>query len=269
MCTIALVQVCTTAFVVVVGAGRYCPRERPDRERRAVRSMTSLGRIGETRVEPGRLFDSEDRSSGPPADALDVQFRAPLSFSLFVDELFRAGREADGRACFALYEQVIDRTVAQLQYMCGYVLDEHGRPFPARLSITAYGESIVPGFDTVRMHHHLYVGRTGVSLRDGQSLPVDVPRLRRGLDGVGPVHFQAIQELTEERFGCRWGPPPGGYAFEILDPPVHERIVGQELGICPSPWGPRTTWEQPSPETLAALDAEAALIARQQDASGS
>ncbi|MEU8993185.1 hypothetical protein AB0C98_43545 [Streptomyces sp. NPDC048558] len=223
--------------------------------------MADLGRVGETRVEPGRLFDP-DRSSGPPADALDVQFRAPLSFSLFVDELFRAGREADGRACFTLYEQVIDRTVAQLQLMGGYVLDERGSALPARLELTAYGESIVPGFDTVRVHHHLYVGRTGLSLRDGRRLPVDVPRLRRAAGAVDSVCFEAVQELTEGRFGCRWGPPPGGYAFEILDPPVYERIVGQELGLCPSPWGPRTTWEQPSREKLDLLAADAALIAR-------
>lgn len=224
--------------------------------------MADLGRIGETRVAPGRLFDPADRSAAPPADALDVQFRAPLSFSLFVDGLFRAGREADGRACFTLYEQVMDRTTEELQFLGGYVLDERGSTLPARLDLTAYGESIVPGFETVRMHHHLYVGRTGVSLRDGRRLPVDSTRLRRAAGGVDSLGFRTIKELTEEQFECRWGPPPGGYAFEILDPPVYERSVGQELGVCPSPWGPRATWEQPSREKLELLAADAALIAR-------
>lgn len=225
--------------------------------------MADLERFGETWVEPARLFDPADRSGGPPADALDVQFRAPLSFSAFVDDLFATGRDSDGRACFTLYEQVIDRTVEQIQRVGGFVLDEAHVSVPARLDLAAYGEATVPGIDGVRMHHHLYVGTTGVSVRDGRRLSVDSPRLRRAIHGaVNPLYGQILQDLTTDRFGCRWGPPPGGYAFEILDPPMHERIGGQGLGVCPSPWGPRTTWEQPSPEVLAALAREAALIAR-------
>lgn len=229
-----------------------------------------MGRIGETRVQPGRLFAPEDRGSGPPADALDVQFRAPQSFSLFVDDLFKAGREEDGRACFALYEQVMDRTTAQLQLMGGYVVDEQGISLPARLDLTAYGESTVPGFSMIRIHHHLYVGRTAVSLRDGRRLPVDSPRLRRVARAASAIAVDAVRELTEQRFGCRWGPPPDGYAFEILDPPVYRRIMSHQnatiwdaaLGVCPSPWGPRTTWEQPSRDALDMMAADAALIAR-------
>lgn len=224
--------------------------------------MADLGRIGETWVEPGRLFDPEDPADAPPSDALDVQFRAPLSFSAFVDDLFHTGRGTDGWACLRLYEQAIDRTVEQLQRVCGFVLDEHGAPLPARLDLAAYGEATLPGSRTVRVHHHLYVGTTGVSVRDGRRLPVDAHRLRRGIRGILPLYRGVLQERTEERFGCRWGPPPGGYAFEILDPPMHEQIVGQEYEVCRSPWGPRATWEQPSAELLAALDQEAALIAR-------
>lgn len=180
--------------------------------------MVDRSRIGETRVEPGQLFAPEDRAGGPPADALDVQFRAPLSFSLFVDDLFREGREKDGRTCFALYEQVMDGTAAEVQVLGGYVVDEHGASLPARLDLTAYGESTVPEFDTLRIHHHLYVGRTAVSLRDGRRLPVDGQRLHRAADSASSAASQTVRELTEQRFGCRWGPPPGGYASEILDP---------------------------------------------------
>lgn len=232
--------------------------------------MASVGPVGETRVEPGRLFAPEDRSSSPPADALDLQFRAPLSFSLFVDDLFTAGQEEDGRACFALYEQVMDRTAAELQVLGGYVVDEHGASVPARLDLTAYGESTIPGFDTLRIHHHLYVGRTAVCLRDGRRLPVDAGRLRRAASGADSLGFRLTQELTSDRFGCRWGPPPGGYEFEILDPPVFERTGSQQdaaawaaaLGVCPSPWGPRTTWELPSRDALNMMAADAALIAQ-------
>lgn len=233
--------------------------------------MVDRARIGETRVEPGQLFDPEDRASGPPTDALDVQFRAPLSFSLFADGLFREGRDEDGRACFAVYEQVMDATAVEVQVLGGYVVDEHGASLPARLDLTAYGESTVPGFETLRIHHHLYVGRTAVSLRDGHRLPVDAQRLHRAADSASSAASQAMRELTEQRFGCRWGPPPGGYASEILDPPIFERTGSQQdaaawaaaLGVCPSPWGPRTTWEQPSRETLEMMAADAALIARE------
>lgn len=225
--------------------------------------MADLGRFGETWVDPARLFDPEDPADAPPSDALDVQFRAPLSFSAFIDDLFRTGRGMDASACLRLYDAAIDRTVQQVQRLCGFVLDEHGAPVPARLDLTAHGEATMNGVpDWVRVHHHLYVGRTGVSVRDGRRLPVDAPRLRRGIRAVLPLYLGALEEGTEERFGCRWGPPPGGYAFEILDPPMHERIVGQEYEVCRSPWGPRATWEQPSAELLAALDQEAALIAR-------
>ncbi|MYW73608.1 MULTISPECIES: hypothetical protein [Pseudonocardia] len=225
--------------------------------------MADLGRIGETWLEPGRLFDPDDPADAPPADALDVQFRAPLSFSAFVDDLFRTGRGIDAAACLRVYDDAIARTVQQVQRLGGFVLDEHGAPVPARLDLTAHGEATMNGDpDRVRVHHHLYVGRTGVSVRDGRRLPVDVHRLRRGIRAVLPLYDQVLQGRTEDRFGCRWGPPPGGYDFEILDPPMHERITGQEHEVCRSPWGPRTTWEQPSPELLAALDQEAALIAR-------
>ncbi len=234
-------------------------------------SVTDRGRIGETRVEPGQLFAPEDRASGPPADALDVQFRAPLSFSLFADDLFRADREEDGRACFAVYEQVMDATAVEMQVLGGYVVNEHGASLPARLELTAYGESTVPGFDTLRIHHHLYIGRTAVSLRDGRRLPVDGQRLHRAADSASSAASQTVRELTEQRFGCRWGPPPGGYASEILDPPIFKRTGSQQqdaatwaaaLGVCPSPWGPRTTWEQPSREALEMMAADARLIAR-------
>ena len=233
-----------------------------------------IGPIGATRATPGRLFDPEDPADAPPPDALDVQFRAPVSFSQFVDDLFATGRDADGRACFSLYEQVMPRTIRRLQEGGGYVLDEHGEPWPARLDLAAYGESMIPGVDGVRMHHHLYVGRTAVSLHDGRRLPVDPTRLDRAADGAHSVATLVLRELTEERFGLQWYPPPNGYSWEIVDPPVYERTVNHldaaawdaALGVCPSPWGRRTTWTQPSRDALDMMAADAALIVRDQAA---
>lgn len=227
--------------------------------------MAVLGEFGETRVEPARLFDASDTTgTGPPGDALDVQFRAPLTFSLLVDALLRNDRDLDARTCFQLYERVIDHTVREVQFFCGYVLDEHGVSVPARLELAALGESDVPGIETVRMHHHLYIGRTAVSLRDGRRRPVSPDDVRRGLQNVvWPAYCWYLPELSEQLCGVRWGRPPGGFAQEIVDPPLHEHLGGHELGVCPSPWGPRERWAQPSAELLAAEAAEAALIEQQ------
>ena len=223
--------------------------------------MAVLGEFGETRVEPARLFDASDTDGpGPPADALDVQFRAPLTFSLLVDALLRSDRELDARTCFQLYERVIDYTVARVQFACGYVLDEHERSVPARLELAALGESDVPGIETVRMHHHLYIGRTALALRDGCRHPVSPDDVRLGLRTVAwTSYLRELERLSELLCGARWGRPPGGFAREIVEPPLHEHMAGHELGVCPSPWGPRETWEQP---TRAVLAHEAELAAR-------
>ncbi len=39
-----------------------------------------MGRYGDTRVPTRLLFDAHDPAcTGPPADAIDIQFRAPLT----------------------------------------------------------------------------------------------------------------------------------------------------------------------------------------------
>lgn len=227
--------------------------------------MAVLGEFGETRVEPARLFDASDTAgAGPPVDALDVQFRAPLTFSLLVDALLRNDRELDARTCFQLYERVIDHTVREVQFSCGYVVDDvHGHSVPARLELAALGESDVPGIETVRMHHHLYIGRTAVSLRDARRLPVSADDVRLGLSAsVWTGYLWELQRLSENLCGVHWGRPPGGFAREIVDPPLHEHMGRHELGVCPSPWGPRTIWEQPTRGVLAHEAELAARIAR-------
>lgn len=224
------------------------------------------GDFGATRVAPAQLFDGSRRDGpGPPADALDVQFRAPLTFSLLVDALLRNDRELDARTCYQMYEQVITYTVERVQFACGYVLDERGEEWPARLELGALGESDVPGIETVRVHHHLYIGRTAVRLDDGRRLPVSREGgIRRGMRNmVWPDYLSKLRQLSEGVLGLRWDCPPGRLSDEIVDPPLHEHMAGHELGVCPSPWGRRETWEQPTPELVRAEAETAARIARE------
>lgn len=214
--------------------------------------MAVLGRFGATRVEPAVLFDaSELDGPGPPADAIDVQFRAPLSFSLLVDELLRSGRELDAQTCFTVYERAIERSVAGVQFGGGYVVDENGDAAPARLELTALGESEVPGFAEVRMHHHVWVGATAETLQDGRRWPVDQGQLRLGVRNIAAGDFLSeLRRASEELLGVRWAAPQLGASLQIVEPSVHEQLAGRELGVCLSPWGARTIWEQPTPEEL-------------------
>jgi hypothetical protein len=57
-------------------------------------------------------------------------------------------------------------TDVQRQGSCG-TGGHRGRPTPARLEITALAENSVPGEPTMRLHTHVYVGRTAVGARAG------------------------------------------------------------------------------------------------------
>lgn len=229
--------------------------------RLVVTVMAVLGRFGATRVEPVALFDPSGLDGpGPPADAIDVQFRAPLSYSLLVDQLLASGRELDAQSFFTVYEQAIEHSVERLQVVCGYVLDQHGNSLPARLELTALGESEIQGFAQVRIHHHVWVGATAETLDDGLRRPVDRDRLCRPPGGSLWASFaMKLRDLSEEVLGVRWAPPQAGAFPQITEPPVHELLAGQALGVCSSPWGARTICEQPTPEDL---EWEAADVAR-------
>lgn len=215
--------------------------------------MVLRGSFGDTRVDPVVLFDVHDlEGAGPPADAIDVQFRAPLTFSLLVDALVRNDRELDAQTCLTVYEKVIEHTVGKVQVACGYVTDDGSVSSPARLELATLGESSVPGLDTVRMHHHLWIGPTAETLDDGVRRTVDRRRLRDALRNVvWPSYLGRLRELTELTCGISWGIPWPGAAGQIVDPPLHEHLAGHELGVCPSPWGAREMWEQPTEKWLA------------------
>lgn len=195
-----------------------------------------------TRVEPARLFNLDDAGGGPPADAVDVQFRAPLSLSLFADALRQAGRDLDLRTLFSVHQRVVDQTVTELQYEAGYVLP-HGRTSfgdPARLELGGVGEGAVPGIDTLRLHCHVYVGRTAVTLVEGSRWPVDLTKLTRVARSVlWPFYLNRLEAAVALACGVTWDSPRPGATREIVDPPFHEHLAGHDRGVCPGLWGPR------------------------------
>lgn len=198
---------------------------------------------GETRVEPGRLFDLGDppgTGPGPPPDAIDIQFRAPVSLSLLLDAFDAEYQDAAAQALMEGYQQLVAQMLSKVQFECGYVRNAAGHRFPARLDLAAFVENFVPGIEKMRLHAHVWVRRTAESLYDGQRHPVDLEKLRRGIEQVvQSTYSRRLKALTEDVADITWGQPRPGALEEIVAPALHELAAGADRGVCPGPWGPR------------------------------
>lgn len=198
---------------------------------------------GETRVEPGRLFDLGDppgTGAGPPPDAIDVQFRAPVSLSLLLDAFDTEYQDGAAQALMEGYQQLVAQMLGKVQFECGYVRDDAGSRRPARLELAAFVENFVPGLDKMRLHAHVWVGRTAESLHDGQRHPVDLYELRQGIEQVVQgTYSRRLKAMAEDVADITWGQPWPGALEEIVAPPLHELAAGADRGVCPGPWGPR------------------------------
>ena len=217
--------------------------------------MVRMGRYGDTRVPTRVLFDAHDPACpGPPADAIDVQFRAPLTVSLLLERyLDGPGLESVVRFLGNPWREVLAATVNKLQFVAGYVAED-SLSWPARLEITTVGHLYNNNDETdIRLHDHLWVGRTAVALHDGVRRPVDLDGLRSALAHVvWSTYLHTLEQITTRELGVSWRSPRPGAVAEITDPPVHVGLTGREdLGICTAPWGPRETWEQPTLDWLA------------------
>lgn len=227
--------------------------------------MVRMGRYGDTRVETRVLFDARDPAcTGPPADAIDVQFRAPLTVSLLLERyLDGPGVEPVVRFLGAGYREAVTKTVSELQFVAGYVAED-SLSWPARLEV-ATAAHLYNNIETdIRLHHHLWVGRTAVALHDGVRRPVDLDSLRSALAHVAwSTYLRTLHTVTTRDLGVSWRSPRPGAGAEITDPPVHVGLTGREdLGICTEPWGPRETWEQPTAAKLAFQAAQERVGAR-------
>ena len=223
--------------------------------------MVRMGRYGDTRVPTRVLFDARDPAcAGPPADAIDIQFRAPLTVSLLLERYLDEPRtEQVVGFLSAGYREVVAKTVSEAQFVAGYVADG-SLSWPARLEVATtthlYNDDDDNNNDDetdIRLHHHLWVGRTAVALHDGLRRPIDLVSLHRALANVvWTAYLNTTERVTTRDLGVAWRSPRPGAQAAITDPPVHVGLTGQEdLGICTAPWGPRETWEQPTAAELA------------------
>lgn len=196
---------------------------------------------GDTHVEPAPLFDP-DRGGRPPADAWDLYFHAPISLSLLGDAYAAHGMERELDQLLNLYAGLAAETVTDVQRQGGYVAGGHrGRAVPARLEITALVENAVPGEPTMRLHTHLYVGRTATALETGARHAVVVDRVHRAADGAWGDYLTRLENRTTNVLGLTWAPLPGHTSgdVEIVDPPLAEHVPGHRFGVCPGEYGPR------------------------------
>ena len=196
---------------------------------------------GDTHVEPAPLFDP-DRGGRPPGDAWDLYFHAPISLSLLGDAYAVHGRHRELDQLLGLYAGLAAGTVTDVQRQGGYVAGGHrGRPVPARLEITALVHNAVPGEPTMRLHTHLYVGRTATALDSGERHQVDVERVHRAANGAWRSYLTRLENRTTEVLGLVWAPLPGHTSgdVEVVDPPLAEHVAGHRFGVCPGEYGPR------------------------------
>lgn len=209
-----------------------------------------MGRYGDTRVDPVPLFDVHD--PGPPPDAIDIQFRAPLTVSLLLDRLLERHTEQALAFLTGTYREVVTKTVTRLQFVGGYVADG-SFSWPARLELATDAHLFNNDELHVRVHHHLWLGRTAVGLHDGTRRPVDLDGICSALAHVvWADYLNTLEDATTRDLGVTWRSPRPGAGAEITAPPLHVGLTGREdLGICTQPWGPRETWGQPTPAKLA------------------
>jgi hypothetical protein len=196
---------------------------------------------GDTHVDPAPLFDPE-RGGRPPADAWDLYFHAPISLSLLGDAFAAHGMERELGQLLSLYAGLAAATVTVVQRQGGYVTGGHrGRAIPARLEITALAENAVPGEPTMRLHTHVYVGRTAIALQTGERHPVDLGHLSHAADRAWTAYLRRLVDETTNVLGFTWASLPGHTSgdVEVVDPPMAEHVAGHTFGVCPGEYGPR------------------------------
>jgi hypothetical protein len=195
---------------------------------------------GDTHVDPVLLFDL-DRAA-PPVDALDLYFHAPISLSLVGDAFAYNGMEHELGLLLELYADLAGGMIRDVQRQGGYVTGGHrGRAIPARLEITTLAHNQVAGEPTMRLHTHIYVGRTAVALETGERYPVDLDKLNNAADYAWRGYVGRLVREFTQALGFVWAPLPVHTSGdqEIVDPPMAEHVAGHTFGVCPGDYGPR------------------------------
>lgn len=195
---------------------------------------------GDTHVEPALLFDPSREQ--PPSDGLDLYFHAPLSLSLVGDAFSYNRMDRELGLLLDVYAGLAGGIIRDVQRQGGYVAGGHrGRAIPARLEITAVAHNQVPDEPTMRLHTHIYVGRTAIALETGERHPVDLDKLHNAADFAWRGYVGRLVREFTQALGFVWAPLPGHTSGdqEIVDPPMAEHIAGHAFGVCPGDFGPR------------------------------
>lgn len=193
---------------------------------------------GDTHVDPAVLADLH-AGELPPDDAIEVYFPTPMSLCLFGDACARSPKMEHLLPELAeIVEHALQRAMVSLQHSGGYV-EARGYSMPARLELAGISENSVPDEEIMRIHAHLYVGRTAAALTDGTRRPVDESELRQGIDDAWRTWHRELVSSTTSAFGFRWGALPGHHPAdqEIVDPPFAEHVGGHARVLCPGRYG--------------------------------
>lgn len=199
---------------------------------------------GDTHVTPAPLFDPQGSTSTPPGDALDIYFPAPMSLSLFGDALARTPRMEHLLPQLAdVCEQALNAAITVLQRTGGYVVVQ-GCSAPARLELAGLSENDVSGEEIMRLHAHVYLGRTATTVSDGSRWPIDQEKLRRAVKSAWGTYHGDLIRLSTDVFGLLWSALPGHHPAdkEITDPPFAEHVgehAPPHLAVCPGRFGQR------------------------------
>ena len=195
---------------------------------------------GDTHVDPALLFDPDHAAA--PADALDLYFHAPISLSLVGDAFAHNRMDRELGQLLEVYAGLAGGIIRDVQRQGGYVTGGHrGRAIPARLEITAIAHNQVPDQPTMRLHTHIYVGRTAVALETGERHPVDLDKLSNAADFAWRGYLGRLVDESTRALGFTWDSLPGHHSVdrEIVDPPMAEHVAGHAFGVCPGDYGPR------------------------------
>jgi hypothetical protein len=195
---------------------------------------------GDTHVDPALLFDPDRQR--PPADALDLYFRAPLSLSLIGDAFAHNRMDRELSQLLDLYAGLAAGIIRDIQRQGGYVTGgHHGRAIPARLEITALAHNHVPDQTTMRLHTHIYVGRTALALDTGERHPIDLDKLSNAANFAWRGYLGRVVDESTRALGFTWDALPGHHSAdeEIVDPPMAEHVAGHAFGVCAGDYGPR------------------------------
>ena len=110
-----------------------------------------------------------------------------------------------------VYAGLAGGIIRDVQRQGGYVTGGYrGRAIPARLEITAIAHNHVPDQPTMRLHTHIYVGRTQPPWSTGERHPVDLGELQRRLTSRGGATSAAWSTSRHRRLGS-CGRAPGSH----------------------------------------------------------